>query len=214
MVHAHSRFPALALDGKRIAANSFVIALHAGALMLLLAPMQSPAPAVEDDITTEVSWIEALPPPPPPPPPPVQTVRPQTVPHPTAVTRTTPVEPTAQITYEDGTEVFVPDTGEADTSFDPGPPTLAALTADRAPPPPYPAMAQRRGITGTVVLLILVGPDGSPIDVAIEQSSGSKLLDEAAQKFVKARWHFNPALQGGVAISAYARVPINYTMDR
>ena len=83
---------------------------------------------------------------------------------------------------------------------------------DRAPAPPYPAQAQRRRISGTVVLLVLVDATGQPARVDIEQSSGSSLLDEAAQKFILARWHFVPAQQGGVAISAYARVPVNFIL--
>ena len=37
-------------------------------------------------------------------------------------------------------------------------------------------------------------------------------LAEAAQKFVRARWHFQPAQQGGAAVSAYARVPVTFVL--
>ena len=38
--------PRLSLDGKRIAANSVVIALHVAVAMILLAPVSAPAPVV------------------------------------------------------------------------------------------------------------------------------------------------------------------------
>jgi periplasmic protein TonB len=215
MVTMPAPTPRLSLDGKRIAANSFVIALHVAAIMVLLAPVSAPAPVAEPETITIPDWTVRPPPPPPPPPPIDPTVRTVTQAQPTSVPVPVPTPPQpSEVTYPDGTELAVPDTGPT-TPTDYGNatgPAIQSLVTDRAPAPPYPAMALRRNITGTVVLLILVDASGNPTQVEIEQSSGSTLLDEAAQKFIRARWHFVPAQQDGVAVSAYARVPIHFTL--
>ena len=216
MVAMPAPTPRFALDGKRIAANSVVIALHVAAAMLLLAPISRPEPVPTPEVTTEVTIVE----PPirviPPPLPPIEHVIRQVTPAvPTTRTIEQVLPPTSDVVYDDGSEALVVDTGQVVPPFigeTVGPPTIQSLMTDRAPAPPYPAMAQRRGLSGTVVLMILVDATGNPVQVDIEQSSGSSLLDEAAQKFIRARWHFVPAQQGGVAISAYARVPINFTL--
>jgi periplasmic protein TonB len=208
--------PRLALDGKRIAANSVVITLHVAAALLLLAPISRPEPVATPEVTTEITLVE----PPikviPPPLPPIERVIPQvTPPVPTTRTIEQVLPPTSDVVYDDGSDTVVVDTGQVVPPFTGdtvGPPTIQALMTDRAPAPPYPQMAQSRGIGGTVVLMILVDAGGNPVQVDIEKSSGSSLLDEAAQKFIRARWHFVPAQQGGVAISAYARVPINFQL--
>ncbi len=63
--------------------------------------------------------------------------------------------------------------------------------------PPYPAYAQRRGMQGTVQLLLHVGADGSVVTAEIVQSSGYPLLDSTAQGWVVKTWRFSPALQNG-----------------
>ncbi|HMB58059.1 MAG TPA: TonB family protein [Arenimonas sp.] len=217
MVRSQTAVPTLSLDGKRIAANSVVIALHVAALMMLLAPVQTPMSTTMDEPEMQVVQVDEVKPIQPPPPTPTSDPKPHPQPPSHASTPIAQIAPPSEITYTDGTEQAIPDTGQqvdVDTDVGPSEPALAALTTDRAPAPPYPPMALRRGITGTVVLLVLVGADGAPLDVSVEQSSGSKLLDEAAQKFVRSHWHFNPALQGSIAISAYARVPINFTLGR
>lgn len=55
-------------------------------------------------------------------------------------------------------------------------------------PPRYPPVAARLGEQGLVVILVDVQPDGTA-DVAVFQSSGFPLLDEAARDAV-ARWRF------------------------
>lgn len=211
MVATHPAFPTLALDGKRIAANAVVIALHAAALMLLLAPISSPEPVAREDDPIVITFKER-PERPIPIVVPVQPVRPVTRQAPTTRPVEVPVVP-SEMTYDDGTEIAIPDIGPVvDTTFDTGAPTVQALVADRAPAPPYPPMAERRRQAGTVVLLVLVDAGGNPVQVDVEQSSGFKLLDDAAQKFVLARWHFQPAQKDGVAISAYARVPVNFVL--
>jgi protein TonB len=77
---------------------------------------------------------------------------------------------------------------------------------------PYPIDALRRHEQGTVVLRVLVDAGGNVLTVEIETSSGSPRLDRAARDAVKL-WSFNPAKHGGVALSAWARVPVTFNLS-
>ncbi|MEO8160431.1 MAG: TonB family protein [Arenimonas sp.] len=92
-------------------------------------------------------------------------------------------------------------------------PPFAQLATITAPSPPYPKMAETRHISGTVTLRIHVDAGGLPIEVLVENSSGSAILDQAALKVVKARWRFVPATSGGVPVAAWAMVPIEFVLD-
>lgn len=82
----------------------------------------------------------------------------------------------------------------------------------RNPPPAYPAVAQRSGEEGTVMLRVLVGRDGSPLKVEVDQTSRSRLLDRAAQDAVKG-WRFVPARRGTENIEDWVRVPVSFKLD-
>jgi protein TonB len=64
------------------------------------------------------------------------------------------------------------------------------------PRPLYPEMARQMGIQGTVLLLFTVDDVGAVTSVSIKQSSGSPLLDRAAEQCVKRRW-IQPPKNGG-----------------
>ena len=57
-------------------------------------------------------------------------------------------------------------------------------------PPVYPELARRMHVSGTVVVRLIVAPDGSVSDAKVE--SGHALLSPAAAEAVK-RWKFEPA---------------------
>ncbi|MFK2878521.1 energy transducer TonB [Rhodanobacter hydrolyticus] len=87
-----------------------------------------------------------------------------------------------------------------------------------APPPPqsitavapvYPGFEAVYGIQGTVVLLILVGKDGDPLDIRVDYSSGSRGLDRAAIA-AATQWRFSPERKNGIAVEGYARVPVTF----
>lgn len=88
-----------------------------------------------------------------------------------------------------------------------------AIAIARVTPPPYPGPALRRGLEGTVELLVLVGSDGVPQRVEITASSGHRELDRAAREHVLAQWRFHPALRNGRPVSALARVPIVFRIQ-
>lgn len=56
----------------------------------------------------------------------------------------------------------------------------------------YPEAARREGLYGTLVLTVEIGADGRVVDVHIERSSGSKLLDAAAAKIVENAGPYSP----------------------
>lgn len=208
------------MDPKRIAATTLAIAVHVVVLMTLLMPMATaPATSIDDRELIVVPDIKPIQPIPiaPAPHPVVTQVPPTPRPRPVA----TPELPVAPVddtrspvdTYADTTPP-VPT-----TDFGTPPPAaliaqVAQIAADIAPVPPYPVQGIARRLAGEVVLRIRVDAGGRPVEVTIERSSGSSLLDEAARKFIKARWHFVPAMQDGQAVEAFALLPVNYTLPR
>lgn len=215
MVHAHAALPRFAIDAKRIAATSGVIALHVGVLMMLMVPARIAQTEVEDEPTLQVVVPRIEPkriePPPKlviPKPVPVQVAKPDPVP-----IADPPVEVVDQTPNAMSQELV--ETPTVPDSFDPpvaGGTMFAQLSADVAPPPPYPRMALQRRIQGTVMLRIHVDASGRPMEVSVENSSGSVLLDRAAAEFVKARWHFVPATRDGAPVEAWALVPIQFVL--
>ena len=75
------------------------------------------------------------------------------------------------------------------------------------PSPVYPEIAKARGIEGTVVLKVLVSNKGNALNIEINKSSGSSILDLSALETVKS-WHFIPATQNSQNIDSYVLVPI------
>jgi len=65
-----------------------------------------------------------------------------------------------------------------------------SLVAIRSPQPSYPPSALRAREEGIVLLRITVTPDGAPLDVSVEKSSGHHALDQAAKNHVKKTWRF------------------------
>ncbi len=198
----------------RIAALSGMIAIHVLALMLLLMPMAAPvrAPAQE---AIPVIWatpkkVEIVPvvqPKPDRPRPRVEkiaSVQPRT--------EAPPVD--VPVLVEDGEEA-PPDVGPVvDDAI--GPPAIAAVRLEYAdaPPPAYPRDALRRRLEGTVLLQVLVDADGRPLDVVVQQSSGHRVLDDAARQQVLKRWRFRPAMRDGIATQAMGLVPVSFKLQQ
>lgn len=75
--------------------------------------------------------------------------------------------------------------------------------------PVYPAASRRAGESGTVLLNIVVGPDGAPTQIDVERSSGFAALDEAAVTAVR-KWRFTVNSD-----SSYSRVrlPVTFKLE-
>jgi protein TonB len=180
-------------------------------------PLAPAAPAGPVPVAAESPPEQiAAPPPPPLPPRPAET-RP-TPPRTAMAARPAPAR-AASASAEGGPPGGSEAVGRPDAAGTPGPPAepgpiLASNPGFRRPPSPpaYPRQAIARGIEGTVLLRVLIGPDGETIEIRIHRSSGAVLLDQAAVEAVR-RWAFRPALVGGRAVPAWVEVPVRFRLD-
>ncbi len=78
--------------------------------------------------------------------------------------------------------------------------------------PEYPSEARSRGISGFVVLRLLVGLAGTVEDIKIEQSEPRGFFDSAALKAARS-WRFEPALHKGSAIVAWTNQKIKFELN-
>jgi protein TonB len=82
----------------------------------------------------------------------------------------------------------------------------------RNPPPPYPGKARHRRQEGTVVLEVRVSSGGSVDDLRIKESSGHRILDQAAMSSVR-KWVFEPGRRNGLPIAMTVLVPVRFTLQ-
>lgn len=151
-----------------------------------------PAP-IETKILKEVK--EDVPPPPPPPPT-FETPPPPVIPPPEISIASAPA-PTNAI--------------HATTNARPAVSarTAPVVKAKNCREPEYPSISQRLNETGSVVLQLLVGPDGRVSDSKIEKSSGYPRLDEAARRALSL-CKFTPGTENGVAAPMWAQLKYTF----
>lgn len=214
------------LDATRIVTLSSTLAVNLLALGLLMMPLTLPdpvpVPVVEAD-RPDVVLIKRIPidvpvtPDPLPPPP-------RPAPQPPTLTRTLPPQsPVAPAQVASAVDVAIDTAPVADA----GPlapaesiappasgPAPVQLRYRSAPAPAYPRAAMLDGSVGTVLLRVVVGVDGRPIEVTIARSSGHRDLDNAARTQVLRRWSFQPAMLDGRAVEAMGLVPIEFALQR
>ena len=218
MVRTQQHASPTRFDTSRIIGYSTAITLHALALGLLLIPLsQTP---VRNDTGREPRWQvpEAKPIMPPPSPPVVPVAHTTPLPRQPALPALTETPPLPVFATE--AVMTLP--------IDVGPATDAPVAIDslapatplqgvqlrylRAPAPAYPRDALIAGAEGTVTLRVLVGEDGSPLEVSIERSSGNRSLDNAARSQVLRRWKFQPATDNGHPVQAYGLIPVDFKL--
>lgn len=85
------------------------------------------------------------------------------------------------------------------------------VRAGNNPRPEYPRAAREAGWEGTVILRVLVLPDGSAGNVTLHQTSGHSILDEAALSAVK-NWRFIPAMDGNFPMQSAVHLPIRFDL--
>jgi TonB family protein len=92
------------------------------------------------------------------------------------------------------------------------PPTV--IPASRAQNPPmYPADAIKNKEQGTVALLVLVGPDGTPREIKADPGNTTapqELVDAAIT--AAGKWHFNPSLKDGKPLQDWARISVRFSL--
>jgi len=79
-----------------------------------------------------------------------------------------------------------------------------------APDPEYSEEARKAKYQGTVVLWVVVGPDGRPRDIRIQRSLGLG-LDEKAMEAVRT-WKFEPAKKDGQPVAVQINVEVNFRL--
>lgn len=92
--------------------------------------------------------------------------------------------------------------------------TLTTPTLTSRVEPSYPIKELRDGVEGAVVVRFLVDPQGVPLQVSVNRSSGITAFDQAAVEAVK-QWRFAPALdaQGRAKISNLLQVQLQFKIE-
>ena len=79
-------------------------------------------------------------------------------------------------------------------------------TAIYAPAPEYPITARRSHWTGAGIFVCKLRPDGTVLSVAVRQSTGHQILDQAAIAAVR-QWRFK--VHGGNLVN----IPVRFVMS-
>jgi protein TonB len=79
----------------------------------------------------------------------------------------------------------------------------------RPPPPPYPPMAKIAKIQGTVIVEIVIGPDGVP--VSARALDGPPQLRPTAENYAM-QWRFEPALMNGQPVNAKFKLTMPFRL--
>jgi periplasmic protein TonB len=98
----------------------------------------------------------------------------------------------------------------------PKPPTLpdqaaVGITATHTIPP-YPTIAIRQGVEGTVLLRLTVLETGRVARAEVVTGSGNDALDRAAQAWIVAHWAYKPALNQGQAVASQAMASVTFNL--
>ena len=88
-----------------------------------------------------------------------------------------------------------------------------AKTGDlrRTPDEFYPDVSRRESLEGRVILSIKIATSGCAVEFAIAGSSGSSLLDDAAQRFAETM-EFFPAESAGKAVDSVKQLAVNFQL--
>jgi len=106
----------------------------------------------------------------------------------------------------------------------PAPPALSAAAPQEAPEeliaaafeqqtlPPYPPQLRAQGISGTVWLRVWVTAQGLAGQVEVVQSSGYRLMDQAACAAVR-HWRFRPMRRKTQALDSWVAFPLRFKLE-
>lgn len=88
--------------------------------------------------------------------------------------------------------------------------TDASQLVSRSVEPGYPLLARQMQVQGSVILLAMIGRDGTVQDLRV--LSGPPILATAAREAVR-QWHFKPHYEGSDAVETLAKVTVNFTIS-
>jgi TonB family protein len=91
--------------------------------------------------------------------------------------------------------------------------TTADVVALQTPAPAYPDGIAKQGVSGQVLLKILVGADGKPKEVRVERAEPAGVFETASIQAAK-QWTFAPRHQDGKPVEGWIRVPIDFDAGR
>lgn len=94
--------------------------------------------------------------------------------------------------------------------FRPGIGGVSAPKVLFAPDPDYSEEARKAKYQGTVILWLIVGPDGRPRDIRVARTLGMG-LDQKAVEAVR-NWKFDPARKDGQPVSVQINVEVNFRL--
>lgn len=221
-----------AISWPRVAGITAAIAVHAAALLFMLAPMAPPPVAQADEDVTVVNIIKPPPPPPPPPPPePIKEViklkeQPKITPKP----QPTPPPPQPPVVFDDPSPMSTPAPPPAPPSAPVAPqPPRAPATPPKPSETPrqagidpssyglnqpeYPRAELNSGIGGTVTILVTIDANGNVVSARVGKSSGNRNLDRAALDAAK-RSKYNAGVNGdGQRVGATVSVDYEFAPE-
>ena len=204
------------------------VALHAGAFFGLRLGTSAVALPLGDQANIEVSLVAEVPsepiaaptePPSPPepeplPPPPEEEMQ---EPSPDIAPPTpAPVPKPPRQTSKSSTAVARPMTRQGPVAST-GARSVGAATMARPryrsnPRPAYPPAARQSRQEGTTILQVEVTAGGHASEIAIQQSSGFPILDQAAVSAVR-RWTFEPGRIGALPVSSRVQIPVRFRLS-
>lgn len=77
----------------------------------------------------------------------------------------------------------------------------------------YPPMEKDNGISGTVYLKFVIGPDGNVSGIEVQRGvKGGPNLEQEAIRVVKSMPPWTPGVQNGKKVSVYYNIPIKFTL--
>ena len=79
--------------------------------------------------------------------------------------------------------------------------------------PTYPAISRRLREQGSVRLRLTIGTEGHVIDASVVSSSGFQRLDEAAMRWVRRNWRYEPAMRGNMPIEATTEATLTFRLE-
>ena len=85
---------------------------------------------------------------------------------------------------------------------------VSAPKAIYHPDPQYPIAARDSNLPATVILWVIVGPDGLPHEIRVAQAAGHG-FDENAIEAVQ-KWRFKPAKKDGQPVAVQINVQIHF----
>jgi len=87
---------------------------------------------------------------------------------------------------------------------------VSAPRAIYAPDPQYSDEARKAKYQGTVVLWVVVGPEGRPRDIRVSRSLGMGLVEKAIEAV--RQWKFEPALKDGHPVAVQVNIEVDFRL--